>query len=104
MQDGNLISILLVGIGGYGNLYVDELLKNMSRGDFIIAGAVDPIPQNCRNFQKLKEMKIPIFLLWKSSMRTQKLIWPLYRVQFIFTASKPVLLWLNKATCYAKSL
>lgn len=61
MQDGNLISILLVGIGGYGNLYVDELLKNMSRGDFIIAGAVDPIPQNCRNFQKLKEMKIPIF-------------------------------------------
>ncbi|MGI6189974.1 MAG: Gfo/Idh/MocA family oxidoreductase [Clostridiales bacterium] len=61
MYGGNLVSILLVGIGGWGNTYVDALLSNLGRGDFRIAGAVDPNPQNCNNLDKLNEMGIPIF-------------------------------------------
>ena len=44
-----------------GNTYVDALLSNLGRGDFRIAGAVDPNPQNCNNLDKLNEMGIPIF-------------------------------------------
>ena len=61
MGDSNQISILLVGIGGYGNLYVDALLSNLGRGDFRIAGVVDPNPQNCRYLNELQEMGVPIF-------------------------------------------
>ena len=60
MYGGNLVSILLVGIGGWGNTYVDALLSNLGRGDFRIAGAVDPNPQNLITWIS-NEMGIPIF-------------------------------------------
>lgn len=59
-QDGK-VSILLVGIGGYGNIYVDALVNNLERGDFKIVGAVDPKPEGCRNLSKLRELGVPIF-------------------------------------------
>lgn len=61
MYNDNQVSIVLVGIGGYGNIYVDALLSNLDRGDFKIVGAVDPRPEGCRNLHKIKERGIPIF-------------------------------------------
>jgi len=55
------ISIVLAGIGGYGNLYVDALLDNAEARGLTIAGAVDPFPGGCRRLSELRARDIPIF-------------------------------------------
>lgn len=58
------ISILLVGIGGYGENYVaallpeirDERLKGIK-----IAGVVDPFPEKCPLISKITERNIPVY-------------------------------------------
>src|SRR5512136_150523 len=55
------VSIVLVGIGGMGAFYVRELLDNGERGDFKIAGAVDPEPERCPWLEELRSMRTPIF-------------------------------------------
>ncbi len=57
------VSIVLVGIGGYGNNYVRGLLENPKRFeyDFNIVGVVDPNPCGARMIDKIRELKIPIF-------------------------------------------
>ena len=49
------IEILLVGIGGYGNVYVDALTNNqkINNTSFCIAGYVDPFPEKCNNLALL---------------------------------------------------
>lgn len=56
-----VISILIVGAGGYGNYYVDALLNHEHQEGFLIAGVVDPYPSACRNLDKLKQMNVPFF-------------------------------------------
>ena len=56
-----VISILIVGAGGYGNYYVDALLNYEHKEDILIAGVVDPNPSACRNLDKLKQMNVPFF-------------------------------------------
>lgn len=55
------ISIVLVGIGGYGNTYVGALLNHQERDDFYIAGIVDPYPRGCDHYDELKGMGIPVY-------------------------------------------
>jgi len=55
------VSVVLVGIGGYGNLYVDALLDNMEKKGVTIAGVVDPYPDGCVRLSELKERKVPLF-------------------------------------------
>jgi len=55
------ISIVLVGAGGYGNIYVRELLSNMDKGKFSIIGVVDPNPQSCNYLKELEDIHIPFF-------------------------------------------
>jgi predicted dehydrogenase len=55
------VSIVLVGIGGYGTTYVRALLKHQGRGDFCITGIVDPNPQGCAHYDELREMGIPVY-------------------------------------------
>ncbi len=55
------VAILLVGIGGYGNGYVDELLNYKGEEIFKIAGAVDPAPEKCKSIEKLKKLNVPIY-------------------------------------------
>ncbi len=55
------VSIVLVGIGGMGAVYVDELLNNAAGEDFTIAGAVDPAPERCPRVADLRAAGIPIF-------------------------------------------
>lgn len=58
---GKCISILLVGIGGYGQGYVEEILKYEGEKIFEVVGVVDPFPQNCKYIEKIKELNIPIY-------------------------------------------
>ena len=51
-------SILLVGIGGYGEIYLNNLLRN----DRIkLSGVVDPRPENSIYYKEIKQKNIPIF-------------------------------------------
>src|SRR6185369_16842405 len=57
----DVTSLLLVGIGGYGNSYVSALLDTPATPPFRIAGAVDPSPNLCRRLGELKARGVPIF-------------------------------------------
>lgn len=55
------VSILLVGIGGYGNTYVEGLLDNRCDEKYYIAGIVDPMPESQPRLAELKALNIPIY-------------------------------------------
>ena len=46
-------SVVLVGIGGYGFLYVNEILKPENKDKFDLVGAVDPFPSSCKRLDEL---------------------------------------------------
>jgi predicted dehydrogenase len=52
------ISIVLVGAGGYGNIYINEMLRNMKDDRFSIAGVVDPDPRGRRFIAELEELGV----------------------------------------------
>ena len=54
-------AIVLVGIGGYGVLYVDEIIKDADSGLCTFVGAVDPAAGASPRYQTLCERNIPIF-------------------------------------------
>ncbi len=54
------VAVVLVGIGGYGSGYVDQLLQ-AGRDDVVIAGVVDPYPNNYEGIARLRELQIPIY-------------------------------------------
>jgi Predicted dehydrogenases and related proteins len=58
------VNIVLVGIGGYGENYVNALMNtyddNEAKGIKLI-GIVEPFPERCSSYELLKERKIPIF-------------------------------------------
>lgn len=55
------LSVLIVGIGGYGKNYVDELLDREAQGDYQIVGMVDPYPEKSPRFAEIREREIPLF-------------------------------------------
>jgi predicted dehydrogenase len=55
------VSIVLVGIGGYGFKYLSALLDNLNDEIFQVVGAVDLFPDNCERLIELKELNIPIY-------------------------------------------
>jgi len=66
-----VVSIVLAGIGGYGNLYVDALLENLEVKGLNFIAAVDPFPEGCRRLTELKEKGIPIFDTMNSFYKTK---------------------------------
>ncbi len=54
------VSLVLVGIGGMGAVYVDELLKNAPGEEFTIAGLVDPAPERCPRLDALRAAGVPV--------------------------------------------
>lgn len=53
------ISIALVGIGGYGNDFVNAVLDAPDQTAFRLAGTIDPNPVTCRRFDELQGRKVP---------------------------------------------
>ncbi len=54
------LGVVLVGIGGYGGLYVEELLDRADRTGVVLRGVVDPCPENCRRIAEIRERGIPV--------------------------------------------
>jgi len=54
-------SVALVGIGGYGNAYVKELLDRQLAGGIKFVAAVDPAPQRCEHLSEIRDRGIPLF-------------------------------------------
>ena len=48
------VKIVLVGIGGYGSIYVNEVLKTENEDKFELVGIVDPFPASCRRLDELR--------------------------------------------------
>lgn len=55
------IAVVLVGIGGYGNIYLEDLLEQGQKEGVQIVGAVDPQPQGCRYLEQIKKLGIPVY-------------------------------------------
>ena len=66
------VSVVLVGVGGMGAVYVRELLENKDGGLFHIAGAVDPQPNRCRQYVEMRAMGVPCFVSLTDFYRNRK--------------------------------
>ena len=58
---GKPVSLVLVGIGGMGAVYLSALLENREKRDVRLVGAVDPQPQKCPYLEKLRAGGIAVF-------------------------------------------
>lgn len=58
---GDFRKIVLVGIGGYGNTYVNAVLNNTDRGDWKVVGVVDPFAAKANGYASLQALGIPFF-------------------------------------------
>jgi predicted dehydrogenase len=59
----DMISLALVGIGGYGNSYVSALLDAppAELAQFRWTAAIDPAPQSCRRLGELESRGVRVF-------------------------------------------
>lgn len=58
------VNILLVGIGGYGENYINALMNiydDSEKNGIRIIGVVEPFPEHCSSYELLKEKKVPIY-------------------------------------------
>lgn len=55
------VRIVLVGIGGYGEVYLSPLLDEPEGARCKIVGAVDPRPENCSRVPELRALDVPVF-------------------------------------------
>lgn len=53
--------IALIGIGGFGNQYVNALLSDPRAQQAEIVGACDPRPEGCARLEELKALGVPLF-------------------------------------------
>jgi predicted dehydrogenase len=65
------VSLVLVGIGGMGAVYVRELLDHRDAGTFRIAGAVDPDPERCPWLEELHAIGVPMFATLEAFYRNR---------------------------------
>ncbi|MGD2154527.1 MAG: Gfo/Idh/MocA family oxidoreductase [Gemmatimonadales bacterium] len=54
------VTIVLVGIGGYGEVYLSALLDEPQGARCRIVGAVDPHPENCARLTELEARGVPL--------------------------------------------
>jgi predicted dehydrogenase len=54
-------SIVLAGLGGYGQLYLEALLDHPGKTPFRLVAGVDPAPQNCTRLAELQARGVPIY-------------------------------------------
>jgi predicted dehydrogenase len=54
------VSIVLVGIGGMGSVYLASLLQNIEGGRYRLVGAVDPLAQRSPQRKELRGLDIPV--------------------------------------------
>ena len=57
---GKTVRVVLVGIGGYGEVYLSPLLDDPEGEGCEIVGAVDPSPENCSRLADLEALGVPV--------------------------------------------
>ncbi len=55
------VSVVMVGIGGYGEVYLSAILEEPAGEECRIVGAVDPEPERCSRLSQLEELGVPLF-------------------------------------------
>lgn len=55
------IKLVLVGVGGYGNVYLNMLENNVPRDLFELEAVVDPYAEKAEGYSRLAEAGVPIF-------------------------------------------
>ena len=55
------VSIVLVGIGGMGSVYLESLLQDRGSGRYRLVATVDPEPGKCPRWKELQDSGIPVF-------------------------------------------
>lgn len=55
------VSIVLVGIGGMGSVYLESLLQDRVSGRYRLIATVDPEPGKCPQWRELQDSGIPVF-------------------------------------------
>jgi len=66
------VSLVLVGVGGMGAVYLEALLARKDEGLFRIAGAVDPQPNRCKQYVEMRAMGVPCFISLPDFYRNRK--------------------------------
>ena len=55
------VSVVLVGLGGYGEVYLNALLDQAQGRRCHLVGAVDPKPERCERLEQLRADSVPLF-------------------------------------------
>ncbi|NLM11285.1 MAG: Gfo/Idh/MocA family oxidoreductase [Clostridiaceae bacterium] len=55
------VSVVIVGIGGFGHTYFNGIINNCDRDRIKIAGVVEPYPENCACMDEVRKREIPVF-------------------------------------------
>jgi len=66
------VSLVMVGVGGMGAVYLEALLARKDEGLFRIAGAVDPQPNRCRQYLEMRALGVPCFVSLGDFYRNRK--------------------------------
>jgi predicted dehydrogenase len=55
------ISVALVGLGGYGKVYLQELLRTDKSNGLRFVAAIDPAPHRCEQIDQVRSQNIPVY-------------------------------------------
>ena len=66
------LRVVLVGLGGYGEVYLDALLDDPRGAGCRIVGGVDPRPEGCRRLADLEARGVPIYATLEDFYRKQR--------------------------------
>ncbi|MCK7483432.1 MAG: Gfo/Idh/MocA family oxidoreductase [Candidatus Moduliflexus flocculans] len=69
---GEPVSLVIVGVGGMGAVYLQALLERKDEGLFRIAGAVDPQPNRCKQYTEMRAEGVPCFVNLPDFYRNRK--------------------------------
>jgi predicted dehydrogenase len=60
-MNGKEVSVALVGMGGYGESYLERLLSADARNEVRFVAAADPAPNRCRQLGQVNTSGVPVF-------------------------------------------
>jgi len=58
---GHSVSVVIVGIGGFGHTYVKGIIDNQDKDKINIAGVVEPYPEKCACIDEVGKRNIPVY-------------------------------------------
>jgi predicted dehydrogenase len=72
MMKAEPVSLVMIGVGGMGAVYLQALLERQDEGLFRITGAVDPQPNRCKQYVEMRAMGVPCFISLQDFYRNRK--------------------------------